>query len=193
MQNLKCVVVGESGVGKTCLVSTFHSKEFPTAYIPVVLDYCMVNVEADDTKICFAIMDTAGKESYDQLRQLAYEQTDVVLVCFSVNSSASFEKVKSRWISEVRKHCPTASVILVGTKSDLRANTEVTTQEGEKAVEKEEAIQFAKEIGAVEYLECSALNQEGLKHVFDRAVEIGWSNSKMKNKSSSSRSGCTLM
>ena len=110
------------------------------------------------------LWDTAGQEDYDRLRPLSYPQTDCFLLCFSVVSRASFENIKSKWAPELRHHAPGAPVLLVGTKSDLR------TGGGRSFVAESEALATARSIGAVGYVETSALTQEGLSECFRRAV-----------------------
>jgi len=136
--------------------------------------------------INLGLWDTAGQEDYDRLRPLSYPQTDVFLVCFSIISPASFENVKSKWYPEIQHHCPGTPIILVGTKSDLRGDSAMQSQlaaKGLKMIEKEQALVLAKEIGAAEYHECSALTQEGLKNVFDRAIHVGLTKPKKKSGS----------
>ncbi len=70
--------------------------------------------------IKFIPFDTPGQEDYDRLRPLSYSDTDVLLVCFSLVSHASFENVRAKWFPEVRHHCPNVPIILVGTQLDLR-------------------------------------------------------------------------
>jgi small GTP-binding protein len=191
MQNLKCVVVGDGAVGKTCLLISYTTNAFPNEYIPTVFDNYSANVMVNGKPINLGLWDTAGQEDYDRLRPLSYPQTDVFLVCFSIISPASFENVRSKWYPEIQHHCPGTPMILVGTKSDMRADNAAVSQlasKGLKMIDKEQSLQMAKEIGAAEYHECSALTQEGLKNVFDRAIHIGLNKPKKK-----SGSKCTLL
>lgn len=60
------------------------------------------------------LSDTAGQEEYDRLRPLAYPETDVFIICFSVGNINSYHNVVHKWNPEVKHHRPTAKVILVG-------------------------------------------------------------------------------
>jgi len=191
MQNIKCVVVGDGAVGKTCLLISYTTNAFPGEYIPTVFDNYSANVMVDGKPINLGLWDTAGQEDYDRLRPLSYPQTDVFLVCFSVISKDSHGNVKSKWVPEIQHHAPGVPILLVGTKSDLR-NDKATAQQlanrGTSMVSKAEGDSLARDVGAEKYVECSALTQEGLKQVFDDAIRAAMQPKKKKKKG-----GCNLL
>lgn len=107
------------------------------------------------------------------MRPLIYPQTDVFLICFSIVSPSSFENVRTKWHPEVSHHCPNTPIILVGTKSMLREDPEILTDLDAKhlaPISFERGALMAKEIGAIKYMECSSLHQQGLEAVFDEAA-----------------------
>jgi small GTP-binding protein len=161
-QNIKCVVVGDGAVGKTCLLISYTNDSFPEEYVPTVFDNYTVNVSVDGKMIAIGLWDTAGQEDYDRLRPLSYPSTDIFLVCFSLTSKTSLENIRTRWVPELQHYCPGTPIILVGTKKDLK--------EDNKGVKSEDGIRLAEEIKAHKYLECSAKTQDGLKQVFDEAI-----------------------
>lgn len=173
MQTLKCVVVGDGAVGKTCLLISYTTNQFPADYVPTVFDNYAVTVMIGDEPYTLGLFDTAGQEDYDRLRPLSYPSTDVFLVCFSVISPPSFENVKEKWFPEVHHHCPGVPCLVVGTQIDLRDDKviiEKLQRQRLRPITSEQGSRLARELKAVKYVECSALTQRGLKNVFDEAI-----------------------
>ncbi|CAG2111515.1 unnamed protein product [Medioppia subpectinata] len=171
MQAIKCVVVGDGDVGKTCLLVfknvQYTTNDFPGVYIPKVFDNYLDNVMVDGKPINLDLWDTCGHEDHDRLRPLSYPQTDVFLICFSLVNRASFENVRSKWYPEVRHHCPQTPIVLVGTKLDLR---DKLNDPQLSAVSYAQGLAMVKSIGAAKYQEYSSLTREGLNSVFDEAI-----------------------
>jgi len=170
---IKCVVVGDGTVGKTCMLISYTTDSFPGEYVPTVFDNYSAPMVCDGVPVSLGLWDTAGQEDYDRLRPLSYPQTDVFLICFSVVSPSSFENVTSKWCPEIKHHCPDAPILLIGTKIDLREDKEALqalSDNGHSPIKREQGQKLANKIRAVKYLECSALTQRGLQQVFDEAV-----------------------
>ncbi|XP_032432080.1 ras homolog family member Gb [Xiphophorus hellerii] len=173
MQTVKCVVVGDGAVGKTCLLISYTTGAFPKEYIPTVFDNYSSQVTVDGRVISLNLWDTAGQEEYDRLRTLSYPQTNVFVICFSISSPASYENVKHKWHPEVSHHCPNVPILLVGTKSDLRNDADIQRklkEQNQAPITHQQGLSLAKQVQAVRYMECSALNQDGIKEVFAEAV-----------------------
>lgn len=175
---------------KTCLLITYSTNKFPQEYVPTVFDNYAVDVTIEEKLYTLALFDTAGQETFDQLRPVAYPQTDIFLVCFSVVYPSSLVNVQKLWIHEIQRYCPKTPFILVGTKIDLRNNKdeiEKLLKKKEKPITYEEGSRVARQIKAIKYVECSALTQEGVKNVFDEAILS------VLNKPKKKKSSCILL
>merc|ERR1712113_192262 len=106
MTEIKCVVVGDGAVGKTCLLMTYTHNAFPVEYVPTVFDNYTANVMVNSQPITLGLWDTAGQEDFDQLRPLSYTEANIFVICFSVVSPASFENVESKWLPELEHYQP---------------------------------------------------------------------------------------
>ncbi|GFO49337.1 ras-related c3 botulinum toxin substrate 2 [Plakobranchus ocellatus] len=165
---MKCVVVGDGAVGKTCLLTSYCENTFPEEYVPTIFDNTTVDLKVDNREVTLGLWDTAGQEDYDRLRPLSYPGADVFLLCFAINNKASAANIKVKWYPELDFHCPRVPIVLVGTKLDLRFDKNLTT--AKTLIPKSEGEKIAKNIKAVKYIECSALTQQNLSEVFDEVV-----------------------
>jgi cell division control protein 42 len=192
MATVKCVVVGDGTVGKTCLLVSFTTNKFPTKYVPTVFDNYSAEVTIAGKPYTLNLFDTAGQEEYDRLRPLAYPSTNIFIVCFSTVSHNSLTNVRENWTNEIFHFCPKTPFILVGTKIDLRDDPQTIEnlqKNNEKPITFTQGEKVATELKAVKYLECSALTQKGLKDVFDEAILASFS----KRKGSKKPHKCELL
>ncbi|OWF43521.1 cell division control protein 42 homolog [Mizuhopecten yessoensis] len=164
---VKCVVVGDGGVGKTSMVLSYSTGKIMTEYQPTCFDSYTVPVPKDEGDVLVMVMDPAGQDTYDRLRTLSYFDTDIFLVCFAVDDKDSLDNVRTKWVPEIREYRPNTPFILVGTQTDLRGSVIditdscVTTQQGRK---------MARRLGAIKYMECSSLDGVGLEEIFRMTI-----------------------
>ncbi|WP_411024950.1 Rho family protein [Salmonella sp. s54836] len=180
----KLVIVGDGACGKTCLLIVFSKDQFPEVYVPTVFENYVSDIEVEGKCVELALWDTAGQEDYDRLRPLSYPDTDVILMCFSIDSPDSLENIPEKWTPEVKHFCPTVPIILVGNKRDLRhdENTkrDLYAQGKQEPVKMEDGRAMAEKIGAYVYLECSAKTKEGVREVFEQATRAALQQKKTK-------------
>ncbi|OZC10207.1 Ras family protein [Onchocerca flexuosa] len=163
----KLVIVGDGACGKTCLLIVFSKDQFPDVYVPTVFENYVADIEVDGKQVELALWDTAGQEDYDRLRPLSYPDTDVILMCFSIDSPDSLENIPEKWTPE----------------ADLR-NDQQTIRElakmKQEPVRSEQGRAIAEQIGAFAYLECSAKAKEGIREVFEKATQAALQQKKKK-------------
>ncbi|KAI6650510.1 hypothetical protein LOD99_7561 [Oopsacas minuta] len=176
IQRFKGVIVGDSAVGKTCLLLTQMYKCFPTDYVPRVFSTFLESRIIDGKRVDYTIWDTlAPHKDYDHLRPSSYPDTQVVIICFSLICASSFENVQTMWIPELNIYCPQAPRILVGTKLDLRDDDETISLLKDKQfapISYSQGLEMMRDIGADSYIECSALTHKGVTEVFEETVRI---------------------
>ncbi|KAK5866089.1 hypothetical protein PBY51_020305 [Eleginops maclovinus] len=164
--SLKCVLVGDSAVGKTALLVRFTSETYLDNYQPTVFENTGVEVYMDGVQINLGLWDTAGSDNFRQIRPRSYQQADVVLICYSVANPNSLASVQHKWIAEVRENLPRVPVLVVATQTDLR---EIGAYRG-SCISAAEGRRVAHEVHAKGYLECSSLSNRGVQQVFENAV-----------------------
>ena len=169
----KMVIIGDDNCGKTSLYTVFaKNKDFEDIkkYVPQVFEGYVADMEVDGKQLELALWDTVGREEYDRVRPLSYPDTDVILMCFSINSPDSLKNIPKKWTPEVKQYCPNVPIILVGNKKDLRNDPNTIKELGkikQEPVKLEEGTAIAEQINAFAYHECSAKSKEEVREVFD--------------------------
>ena len=156
----KVVLLGDSGVGKTCIISRYISGSFDeNSATTNGASYCSKNVPYDQLgkNLLLDIWDTAGQEKYKALTKFFYKDAAVCILVYDITREESFNNLKNFWYQQLRENSDKNIVIgVAGNKCDLYEN---------EAVKESDARQWAEEIGAVFEL-TSAQNNTGINELF---------------------------
>lgn len=195
-KKFKLVVIGDQSVGKTCFVYTYANDKFPTDFVPSIYEPFVkpqIQIHDIEKKYEIEIIDSFGQIQTDLDRWNLYEDADLYLLCFSVVDPPTFQNVYPPWIEMIESKIneknekkksgkntknkksdhPDSLYLLVGLKTDLRGDRTVLNglqSNGMRPIMPEEGKVKASEIGAFDYVECSALSGNGVKEVFDQAI-----------------------
>lgn len=152
-RTFKVLMIGDSGVGKTCLTHRLCAGEFPSrAEATIGVDFRERMVEIDGEKIKLQLWDTAGQERFRKsMVQHYYRNVHAVLFIYDVTCPASFNGLNS-WVEECRQNLLGQDIprFLVGNKSDLR-----DPGRADRQVNQQRAVSFAKSHGMI-FFETSA-------------------------------------
>lgn len=153
----KLVLIGDSGVGKSCLLLRFADDAFTESYISTIgVDFRFRTIKIDKKTIKLQIWDTAGQERFRTITSAYYRGADGIIMVYDVTSMDSFDHVND-WLKEVNRYASDGTCkLLVGNKSDRIADKIVTNEQGKK---------FADDIG-IAYLETSAKNAKNVEEAF---------------------------
>ncbi|EGI58822.1 PREDICTED: ras-related protein Rab-37 isoform X2 [Acromyrmex echinatior] len=130
----KVMLLGDSGVGKTCLLTRFRDGRFLSGnYITTVgIDFRNKVVTVDDTPIKLQIWDTAGQERFRSVTHAYYRDAHALLLLYDVTNKTSYDNIRA-WLSEIREHANEDVVImLLGNKSDCGTERAVKREDGER-------------------------------------------------------------
>lgn len=157
----KVVLIGDSGVGKSNLLSRFTRNEFNLESKSTIgVEFATKSIQTEGKTIKAQIWDTAGQERYRAITSAYYRGAVGALLVYDISKHVTFENVE-RWLKELRDHAEANIVVmLVGNKSDLRHLRTVST---------EEAMEFAEKHNLA-FIETSALDASGVDTAFQRIL-----------------------
>ena len=189
---MKVILVGNSGVGKTCLIASFNkeSLDFNTpANVAPAYSYSDVR-NSQGITVRLQIWDTAGQEKYLSVNQLFYRDSDVALVCFEACDQISLDSIKD-WVHRVRDQVPQCELVYVITKSDLKTKLEIDQFQ-------KTATSIISQFGGKKIFVTSALTREGVVDVFNfasdlykpKSVNPGKTQNLTNDKKKSEKDGC---
>ena len=160
-KSVKAVLLGESGVGKTCIIARFINNTFENNIMSTTgASYAGKTLSFDEFGgkcIKFEIWDTAGQEKYRALTKIFYKDAGVAILVYDITRKESFDEIKDYWYNQIKECAPKNIVIgIAANKCDLYDNEQVS---------EDEARNFANEIGAVFKLTSASTNQ-GIEELF---------------------------
>ena len=131
--SFKVIVIGDSGVGKSCLTNKATNNMFEDSYNATVgFEFFTFNIKMFNKILKLQIWDTCGQELYRSLITNFYRNSSLAIIVYAINSKTSFESIEM-WLKELRTHSnPDAKVFLIGNKVDLENEREISKEEGER-------------------------------------------------------------
>lgn len=159
----KFIVIGDTGVGKSCLLLQFTDNKFqPVHDLTIGVEFGARNITINNKTIKLQVWDTAGQESFRSITRSYYRGAAGALLCYDITRRETFNHLTS-WLEDARRHANDNMVImLVGNKSDLDKRRVVSTEEGET---------FARDNGLI-FLETSAKTSANVEEAFVRTAQL---------------------
>ncbi|KAI8051187.1 GTP-binding protein-like protein [Syncephalis plumigaleata] len=153
----KLLLIGDSGVGKSCLLLRFTDDSFTPSFITTVgIDFKVRTIDLHGRRIKLQIWDTAGQERYRNITTAYYRNAMGVLIVYDITDRQSFSNV-SDWIKQVEEHAnESVDKLLVGNKCDREVDRAVTVEQG-RALASEHGLEF---------METSAKSSNGVDDAF---------------------------
>ena len=164
IESFKVVLVGESGVGKTSIITQFIDQTFQEDIQSTTGGtFSTKSVVCDGGKILkFEIWDTAGQEKYRSLTTMFYKDAIAAVMVYDVTRKDSFEEMKNYWANQIKENSPENIILAIAAnKSDLIE---------QETVDEEEARNFAKELNAI-FVTTSAKSSEGINSLFEEIAK----------------------
>uniref|UniRef100_A0A0K0EXA6 Ras-related protein Rab-43 n=1 Tax=Strongyloides venezuelensis TaxID=75913 RepID=A0A0K0EXA6_STRVS len=154
----KIVLIGDMGVGKTCVVQRFKSGTFIEQQGTTIgVDFTMKTMIVDGKKIKLQIWDTGGQERFRTITQSYYRSANGIILCYDMTCKQSYESLQ-RWIDDVVKYAvPNVSKILIATKAD---------KEDERVVGYDEGLHLSSTHSMCGFFEVSSKSNVNIEKVF---------------------------
>ena len=141
--SFKIIVIGDSGVGKSCLTTQAVRNNFEEFYTATVgFEFLTFNMRINNNVLKLQIWDTCGQEVYKSLISNFYRNSSLALILYAINNKESFQHAET-WLNDLKSQAnPNVRVFLVGNKSDLENERVITKEEGERFKEEKKLDKF---------------------------------------------------
>ena len=170
--SFKIIIVGDSGVGKSCLSIKASRNYFEDFYSPTVgFEFLTFNVKIEDQNIKLQIWDTCGQEVYRSLISSFYRSASLAIIVYSIDNEESFNNIE-KWLNDIKtQSSPDVKIFLIGNKADLDDKRKITREQGEK-FSNEHKISFFTETSAKTGLNVQNVFIQAAKELFIQHEEI---------------------
>jgi len=153
----KLLLIGDSGVGKTCVLFRFSDDTFNTTFISTIgIDFKIKTVELQGKKIKLQIWDTAGQERFHTITTSYYRGANGILLVYDITNPKSFDNI-SKWLRNINEHASEdVERMLIGNKCDMEEKRMISKERGEKVAEE----------NGIKFYETSAKDNVNIEHAF---------------------------
>jgi len=119
-KKLRCVVLGDTKVGKTSLILRFINQKYTADYKPTIFETYKTNTQFGPWSVALKFWEVAGSDAYATRRPVCYPKADAFIICFDLSSTESFEAARRKWIEELQSQGKAQHpLVFVGTKKDI--------------------------------------------------------------------------
>ena len=161
-KEIKIITLGNSEVGKSSIINQFVFKNFDKDLINTIgMDSKNHEIKIDDKTIKLKIWDTAGQERFRSIQKHYYNKVDGILFIYDITNQASFDIIE-QWYNEVKNYNDNIIGVLIGNKTDLEENRQISEEQG---------IILAKKLNFIFY-ECNSVDGENVDEAFESLVKM---------------------
>ena len=153
----KLLLIGDSGVGKTCILFRFADDQFNTSFISTIgIDFKIKTVEINGKRVKLQIWDTAGQERFHTITTSYYRGANGIMMCYDITNTKSFDNI-TKWLRNIADHASEDVLrILLGNKADMEEKRMISTARGQEVAQQ----------NGIKFYETSAKNNTNIEEAF---------------------------
>ena len=161
-KEIKCILLGDAGVGKTSFVKKIKGKDLDTK-LTIGFEETKISAEINKEKVEVQLFDTAGQEKFRSIPKNYYQDVDSILLMFDVTNKDSFEAIE-QWISSIKDNVHNSKIILIGNKIDLNEKRIINKKDAQKKADDHN----------IKYYECSCFNGINIDETLNELLFVGY-------------------
>jgi Ras-related protein Rab-1A len=157
----KCLLIGDSGVGKSSIVSRFVDNTFENSYISTIgVDFKIKTIKINDKIVKLQMWDTAGQERFRNITSSYYRGSHIIIICYDITDIQSFNNINI-WLDEIEKYASDkVTIVLCGTKTDMNFRRQVSYEEAK----------YYADMHDIKYFETSSKDDVDITKIFNDTI-----------------------